>query len=237
MSFAQIVDIGHTAVMLPVAGALLAWMLAGRAWRMALYWCILFGTGLGIVATSKIAYLGWQAGLPALEFQALSGHALRATVVLPVCAYVLLQGAPDRVRGAGVALGLAAALGVAVLLVWFGYHTVSEVLGSSVLGVALSLGFIRIAGSLPEPRLSWWVAPLSLLVFIGIAGLKPSAFNSRLVDVALFLSGREQPYSWSGSWEGMRCAPAQVMGGQAGAEPGTAHRTRRSQPVHLRQAQ
>lgn len=210
MLFAQVVDIGHTAIMLPAAGAAVAWMLAGRAWKMALYWSAMFSTGLAMVAMSKIAYLGWRAAIPALEFQALSGHALRATAVLPVCAFLVLQEAPRRVRTAGVALALAAALGVGVLLVVYQYHTVFEVLGSTVLGIVISLGFIRIAGTLPAPRISRLAAPLSLLVFVGIAGLKPSTINHRLVDVALFLSGRERPYSWYGNWDDMRRPPPQV---------------------------
>ncbi|HWJ96245.1 MAG TPA: hypothetical protein VNT33_16070, partial [Telluria sp.] len=123
MSWVQVVDIGHTAVMLPMAGALAAWMLAGRAWKMALCWCAMFGAGLLVVALSKIAYLGWQAGLPSLEFQALSGHALRATAVLPVACFLVLQGAPPSLRKAGIALGVLASLALGLLLVLFRFHT------------------------------------------------------------------------------------------------------------------
>jgi hypothetical protein len=81
---AQIIDIGHTAVMLPMAGAIAAWLIAGRAWKIALCWCVMFGAGLSLVALSKIAYLGWELGVPSLDFKALSGHAFRATAVIPV---------------------------------------------------------------------------------------------------------------------------------------------------------
>lgn len=197
MAWVQLVDIGHTAIMVPTAGALAAWMMAGRAWKMALWWCLMFGAGLAVVALSKVGYLGWQIGIPSVAFQALSGHSLRATAVLPVCCFLVLQGAPERLKKAGVVCGVCAALCIAAMLVRFRFHTLSEVLGSSVLGLLISIGFIRIAATLPEPRVNLRTAALSLLVFIGIAGLRPATLNHRLVDVALYLSGREQPYLWS----------------------------------------
>lgn len=209
MAWQQIVDIGHTAVMLPAALALTAWMLAGRAWKMALCWCLMFGAGLAIVALSKIAYLGWHAGVPALAFQALSGHALRATAVLPVLGFIVLQGAHRRVRTAAVLLGLMASLFIGALLVYFRFHTTSEVLGSTVLGLGVSLGFIRAARHLPAPRLGPWTAVCAVAVLAGVAVLKPSAINHRLVDVALYFSGRDRPYGWYEGREGMRPPPRQ----------------------------
>jgi hypothetical protein len=36
---------------------------------------------------------------------------------------------------------------------------------------------------------------------MGICVLKPSSINHRLVDIALYLSGRDQPYGWSRNWD------------------------------------
>lgn len=194
---AQLVDIGHTAVMVPVAAAIAAWLVAGRTWQLVLCWCLMFVAGLSIVALSKIAFLGWETGIPSLGFQALSGHAFRSAAVIPVLIFVVLQRAPAFWRAAGVVAGITVSLGVGALLVRFGFHTASEVIPSLVLGSAVSQGFMRVANSLPAPRISRWSIPFSLMVFIVIGGLKPSLISPKLVDVALYLSGRDYPYMWS----------------------------------------
>ena len=192
-----IIDIGHTAVMVPAAGAIAAWLVAARAWRQAVCWCLIFAAGLGVVALSKIGFLGWGLELPAIGFKALSGHAWRATAVVPVLFFVVLQGASVRWRAAGVALGILLSTGISALLVMFRFHTVSEVVASSILGVSAGAVYMRLATTLPAPRASAWAAPVSLLAFLVVCGLKPSSISHRLVDVALFLSGRDQPYRWT----------------------------------------
>lgn len=197
MSWTPLIDIGHTSVMLPMAGAITAWLIAGRAWKMALYWCLMFSAGLSLVALSKIAFLGWDAGIPSLGFKALSGHALRASAVIPVLFFVVLQGKSIFWRAAGAIFGVVVSGGLGVLLVHFKFHTTSEVIASSILGISISLGFLYITKILPEPRLNRWTVPLSIIVFIAIFSLKPSLINHRLVDIALYLSGRDRPYEWS----------------------------------------
>lgn len=190
------VEIGHSSVMLPMASAIAAWLIAGRAWKMALCWCVMFAAGLSVVAVSKIAFLGWQAGVPSLDFHALSGHALRATAVLPVLFFVVLQGTPTYWRTGGVLLGIGGSVGLAVLLVHFQFHTASEVVASVLLGAIVSLGYIHVAAKHPAPRITRWTVPVSMIVFIAVFSVKPSVITHRLVDVALYLSGRERPYEW-----------------------------------------
>ncbi|WP_156328088.1 MULTISPECIES: phosphatase PAP2 family protein [unclassified Massilia] len=201
-----IIDIGHTAVMLPAAGAIAVWLVSGRAWKLAMWWCLIFSAGLGLVALSKIGFLGWGLEIPALRFKALSGHAWRATAVIPVLFFVLLQRAPLRWRRVGVVLGMALSLGICALLVIFRFHTVSEVVASAVLGFAAGFTFIRISAILPALQIRSWAAPASVLAFALICGLKPSSINHRLVDVALFLSGRDHPYRWSRQVQVTMCA-------------------------------
>jgi hypothetical protein len=197
VSWKLIIDVGHTAVMLPVAAAIAAWLLAGRAWKMAVWWCFMFACGLSLVAMSKIAFLGWDAGVPALGFKALSGHAFCATAVIPVLLFVVLQGASVSMRAAGVVLGILASLSLGALLVRFEFHTASEVVASFVLGSFISLGYMRLARILPAPSAGRWTVPLALLVFALAFSLKPALMNQRLVNVALLLSGRDRPYEWS----------------------------------------
>jgi hypothetical protein len=197
MPWMRIIDIGHTAVMLPTAGAIAVWLISGRAWKLALCWCLIFAAGLGLVALSKIAYLGWGLELPSIGFKALSGHAWRAMAVIPVLFFVLLQGAPASWRNGAFALGVALSIGLGVLLVIYRFHTASEVIASSVFGVAAGLVFMRFANILPGPSVDRSAVAVSVLTFIVIWGLKPSTVNHRLVDVALYLSGRDHPYRWT----------------------------------------
>ena len=199
--WAQIVDFGHTAVMLPLAGAIAGWLVAARAWKAALYWCVLFAAGLGLVASSKIAFLGWGFGIPSLDFQALSGHAFRVSAVIPVSLFLLLRDASSSLRTGGVVLGAGVSLALGALLVHFQFHTLSEVLASLILGGAVSVCFMRIATTLPTPRWNRWALPFSIIVLMGICMLKPSSINHRLVDIALYLSGRDQPHGWSRNWD------------------------------------
>jgi hypothetical protein len=160
-----IIDIGHTAFMFPLAAAIAAWLVAGRAWKMALYWCVLFAGGVSLVALSKIAYLGWHTGIPSLGFRALSGHVLCATAVLPVFCFLVLRCTSDASRAAGIVLGLAISAGLGVLIVYFGFHSASEAIASFILGMCISLGYLRRTRTLPAPRANRWSAPLGAMMF------------------------------------------------------------------------
>lgn len=199
--WAHIVDLGHTAVMVPLAGAIAAWLVAVQAWKAAGYWCALFAAGLGIVAFSKIAFLGWGCAIPSLDFQALSGHAFRVSAVIPVGLFLLLRGASSRLRRAGIVLGVGGSIVLGALLVHFKFHTLSEVLASLVLGASVSVSFMRVATTLPTPQWNRWALPFSIVVLMGICVLKPSSINHRLVDIALYLTGRDQPHGWSRNWD------------------------------------
>ena len=197
MSWIHVIDIGHTAVMVPTAGAIAVWLISGRAWKLATCWCLIFAAGLGLVAVSKIAFLGWGLSVPPLGFKALSGHAWRAAAVLPVLFFVLLQGAPDNWRERGFAVGVALGVGLGALLIVFRFHTTSEVVASLVLGTAAGRVFVRLSAILPAPGPNRQAVAMSLLTFFIICSLKPSAINHRLVDVALYFSGRDHPYRWT----------------------------------------
>lgn len=201
MSWMHVIDIGHTAVMVPTAGAIAVWLISGRAWRLASCWCLIFAAGLGLVALSKIAFLGWGLQLPSLGFKALSGHAWRAAAVLPVLFYVLLQEAPIHWRERGFALGVVLSIGLGALLIIFRFHTTSEVLASLVLGITAGRVFVRLSKTMPVPVLmpgaNRQAVAMSLLSFFIICSLKPSTITPRLVDVALYFSGRDHPYGWT----------------------------------------
>ena len=191
-----IIDIGHTAVMIPLAGTIAAWLVTKKEWKLAFCWCLMFACGLGIVALSKIAFLGWGLEMQFMDFKALSGHAFRATVVLPTFFYIALQDTSIRWRKTGLLLGVVLSITVAILLIIFNFHTPSEVIITCFLGATIDVVFIRFTESLHNANGNPWAVPVSIITFILIYSLKPSLINPRLVDVALFISGREYPYQW-----------------------------------------
>jgi hypothetical protein len=192
----SMIDVGHTAVMIPMAGAIVAWLLTEGRWRLAFYWCSLFAFGLSVVALSKIAFLGWGIEMQSIGFKALSGHAFRSTVVIPVFLYVAQQNTSEHWRVTGFLFGIALSMVLSILLINFNFHTTSEVIVTFIFGVVIAAAFIGVARRLPQARTRRWTVPMSLITFFVIHNLKPSLINHRLVDIALYLSGRDYPYRW-----------------------------------------
>lgn len=192
----SIIDIGHTAIMLPLASAIACWLLAGRAWKRAMAWSVMFVAGVSLVAFSKVAFLGWATGIPSLGFKALSGHVLCASVVLPVFCHLVMQRASTGWRAAGVASAIALTIGLGILIVYFNFHAASEVVASFILGMVISLGYLHVARSMPPPQTNRVAVPCGIMVFALVFMLKPSMVNHKLDDIAMHLSGRERPVAW-----------------------------------------
>jgi len=188
--------LGDLELTLPLAAALSAWLMAARAWRTAFWWSLLFAIGIGLVGATKIAFLGWGTGLPALNFKAVSGHATGVTAVFPTLFYLLLhsRGATWRTAGAAAGLGLGAA--VAVLLVVAGEHAATEALAGWGMGALVSLGSIRLSGELRAPRLLQGAA-CGVLVFLAASWAMQSAHVGYwMIKAALALSGNDRPFPW-----------------------------------------
>lgn len=150
MFWRELVHIGDVPLTLAAAAAVAMWLAAARAWRPALLWSVLFASGIGLVFTTKVAFLAWGTPLPGSSFKALSGHAAGVTAVLPTLLFLLLKRTP-RLQRAGVATGLLAGALMGVLLVVQGYHSMAEVVAGWTIGAAVSLGGIWLARSIPRP--------------------------------------------------------------------------------------
>jgi len=195
LSWKLIIDIGHTGFMFPLAGAIAAWLVAGRAWKMALAWCVMFASGVSLVGLSKIAFIGWDTGLPSLGFKALSGHVLCATAVLPVACFVALQRAPYRWRLIGVVCGMAVSIVLGLLIVYFDFHSASEAIASFILGSCIGRGYIRLSPKFAAPHVSHWSISFSVIVFAAVFALKPSVINHRLSMWRFIWPGETVPSS------------------------------------------
>jgi membrane-associated phospholipid phosphatase len=193
-----ITSLGGINVMAPAAAAITAWLLMGRAWRMAFWWCLLFTLGMMLVIATKIAFIGWGIGIRELDFTGFSGHSMRATAVAPVLFYLILQNATPTVRAAGVLAGLAFGLLVGVSRLVLHVHSVSEAISGWILGGVLSLGFIWLAGRGRNFLSNRLLVVLSLIALLPLPYTQPAPTQRWLTGVALYLSGNDRPFVRTG---------------------------------------
>lgn len=189
MPWNRLVHLGDLEVTMPAAAAIASWLLANRAWRLALSWTVMFVLGVSLVGASKIAYLGWGTGIDALQFKAISGHATGVTAVLPILLYL----AAPRWRNAAVATGLGLGLAMALLLVRLHDHTLAEALAGWAMGAMISLGALRLAGDTPPPAEPFAFA---LAFLVGVWLMQWAHIGYWMIKLAMLLSGNRHPYSW-----------------------------------------
>ncbi len=190
----KITSLGDTVVMMPAAAAIVVWLVVGRAWRMAMWWSGLFTLGLVLVAATKIAFIGWGIGIRSLDFTGISGHAMRATAVIPVIFYLMLQKSPSAMRAMGIGFGILLGILISFSRIEVHAHSISEAMTGCMLGALIGLGFMWISAPLRKPWLSQWLIALSLLTLFPASNAKPAPTQRWMNGVALFLSGRDKPY-------------------------------------------
>lgn len=203
---AWLLGIGDAGTMLPAAAAVAAWLVAERRLRLALYWTLLFVCGVGVVVASKVAFLAWGFGVPAINMRALSGHAMQTSAVMPVLLYLACERQTSGVRRAAMAAGLGIGGMIAVLLTAFGYHTLSESVAGGALGAATSLGFLALLTRCGPQAPAASEAPgmsafMYALAAFAIARLAWSPEHEMLVrSAALYFSGQPATYSYR-TWQ------------------------------------
>ena len=185
----QLVRLGDPELTLPGAAGVSAWLLAARAWRMAFWWSLLFGCAVGLVAASKIMFLGWGGGWQVLGYKALSGHATGATALFPMLFYLLLQERSLRWRAAGVGAGLLLGALLVLALAASGEHNWSEALAGWCAGAAASLGALSLAGSLPALRSAHGLLAFVLVFFAGAWLMQWAHIGWWMIKAARLLSG------------------------------------------------
>ena len=190
MSWTRLVHIGDIELTLALAAAITAWLVAARAWRMASWWSLLFTLGIGLVCVNKVAFMAWGMTWHSLDFKAISGHASGVTAVLPTLLYLLLRQRGPRAQAAGVGAGLTLGALMGVLLVVRNDHSVAEALAGWIVGAAISLGAIRMAGALPASRARPYGLLCSMLVFASVAWLMHAVPHRYLMRrAAVLISG------------------------------------------------
>jgi len=192
-----ITRLADTVVMLPAAALCLTWLLMGGATRLAGWWCVLLSGGLIAVAATKIAYLGWGIGIPALDFTGISGHAMRATAVMPVLLCLVFINASRHVRVGAITAGMLSGVLIGVSRLMVHAHSPSEAVAGCVLGAVVSATFLCMLFRVPQPPLRFRerrALPLLLLLLVPIFAAKPAPTERWLHVVATTLSGHDQLY-------------------------------------------
>jgi membrane-associated phospholipid phosphatase len=194
----SITALGGVGVMAPVALATAAWLAVGYRWKYAWAWLGLLGIAGGVVALSKIAFIGWGIGVRPWDFTGVSGHALMSTAVLPVAVFVALMPLRRVARGIGPIMGLIAGLMLGTLVgvsrVVLSAHSWSEVVAGCALGAVVALAFARIAWKAEAGKLSPTPVAASLAVVVFLLHGVPVPTQRWITDIALQLSGHERPY-------------------------------------------
>jgi membrane-associated phospholipid phosphatase len=193
-----ITRLGEAQILLPAA-LLLAWVLVRRldARPLALRWLAWLGAAVLVTTATKVAFIGWGIGSPALNFTGISGHAMFAASVYPLLLGALASRAPRAGRQAAVAAGCALALLVGLSRLVLGAHSVSEVLAGLLLGGAVSaaaLGLIRLPQGLIGPAVP---AVIALWLALTPAHAPASQTHSAVTRLSLLLSGHKAPYTRS----------------------------------------
>lgn len=187
--------LGEMQLMLPIAFALVAWLVWAGEGRRAALWLAMVALAVGITTASKIAFIGWGIGSARLNFTGFSGHAMHAAAVMPLLAGSIAAGSSRWVRLGAVAFAFLLAALVALSRVVTGAHSPSEALLGLLLGglaSSLALGF----GHPPQSHLPRWLLATVVAALLLNSSAAPTLPTHGMVTrLALELSGRDKPYT------------------------------------------
>jgi membrane-associated phospholipid phosphatase len=195
--------IGSLAVTGPIGVAILAWLLAGKSWRLTAIWLALFGVGMALVVGTKMAFIGWGVGVESVDFSGLSGHAMRAAAVYPVAGFLITRSSPQWARQLGTVAGVVLAVLIAMSRVYVHDHSSSEAITGCILGLMVAAAFIWYASGEGHLALSRMLAVLCLPILLLAPHAEPIPAELWITKAALYLSGRDQPFTRA-SWRAPR---------------------------------
>jgi len=163
-------DFADQAVILPLVLASALGISLGGWRRGAVVWLMAIGATLVAVAAAKLAVFvfGPPVRLPLLLSP--SGHAASAPLVYGGLLFALLPGRAG--RAAGLVLGLAIGIGIAVTRLALDQHTLPDVVAGGAIGVAGMVVLYVTLGHPPEAFRRLAAIGLAGAVLIGFHGLR-----------------------------------------------------------------
>ncbi len=148
-----------------------------------------------LVIGTKLAFMGWGIGIEAIDFTGFSGHSSRAAAVLPVLFSLLFDKAPRSWRSKPVLIAWVLALIITVSRVVVNAHSHSEAWFGFALGAAVSLTFLSLQRESRFGLARIWLLLPCVAFVLALPAIKPGKAHEWITDVALYLSGREAPFS------------------------------------------
>lgn len=194
MNWTAVTDLGDSAVTVPVALAIVAWLLAGRAWGSALAWLSLFGAGSFLVIGTQVAYAGWGIGMQQFDFTGISGHSMSAASVLSVAGYIIGSRISKSAALFAGSVGFCVGVLVGISRVILSDHSPSEVLVGCALGGSIALATIRIIRARPKMVAAPLIFALTILTLVFTLHGHRAPSHRFAIEVALYLSGRSAPF-------------------------------------------
>ncbi|MDQ2141168.1 hypothetical protein RBI13_21160 [Alcaligenaceae bacterium A4P071] len=157
-------------------------------------WLLALALAAGLVVLTKLAFMGWGLGLPALNFTGISGHAMLSAAIYPLLGYGLGMGYSPRVARYFLLGGFVLALLIAQSRVMTVAHSISE----SVVGFALG-SLVAAYGWRQWPPAAGVRTPIALLSIGAIAVIflalgSDYDVHQSIVDMAQKLSGEPETY-------------------------------------------
>lgn len=189
--------LGDSGFLLPAALWIAVWLgIRSHTRALALLWILLFGFGGSLIASSKIAFLGWGIGSARLDFTGFSGHTAIAASVWPVACWLAVSRWEHPVRVAAAVFGWLLAAFIGLTRLALDAHSLSEVVAGYALGMVVSATFLWSQHRLPHPRVSWTLVLLSLAtpMFFLRPGT-PAPTQGLLEVIAVRLAGIERPFT------------------------------------------
>jgi len=188
---------GDSAVLLPLIAWITLWLMIpaptrrdGWRWLLAVLVC---GGG---VTLSKLLFMGWDIGIPGLDYTGFSGHSAMSMLVWPTMAALLSRRGTVTWRVLAIGVGVLLALGIAFSRVFLKAHSVSEVVLGSDYGLVVCVGFLltRPAAQQVSARAIAVFAAMGVVIALTSYG---RVFPSQhlLKQVAMALSGHGEVFS------------------------------------------
>jgi PAP2 superfamily len=193
LNWTAVTDLGDSAVT-PVALAIAAWLLAGRAWGSALAWLSLFGAGSFLVIGTQIAYAGWGVGVQQFDFTGISGHSMSATSVLAVAGCIIGSRFSKAAALYAGSMGFCVGVLVGISRVILSDHSPAEVLAGCALGGSIALATIGVIRARPRMVAAPLIFALTILTLVFTLHGHRAPSHRFAVEVALYLSGRSAPF-------------------------------------------
>ncbi|HEY4082355.1 MAG TPA: phosphatase PAP2 family protein [Burkholderiaceae bacterium] len=187
--------LGEAEILLPAVLLAALWLAFGAGQgRLTLRWLGLLALAGTITTATKVAFIGYELGVPAWDFTGISGHATFATASYPMLLWVLLMHRGPRAQRIGVGFGFAIGLLIAYSRLPTHAHSSSEVVAGVLLGCTVSLLTLKLPRN--GPPVPWWLPALTLVgLTVQPVYAPPSHTHDLVTRLSLRVSGHAQPYT------------------------------------------